>query len=491
MNDTLLNGLDVITQSPEFFTVLTAIIVLLWDAVGGKARPWVTPFLTLFGLISILLISVSVKEPQGAIFFGTYMHDGLSQFMKIIFILSGIFTVFASWHFISRWSKSPGVFYAILLFAIFGMMLMVSATELITLFVAVETTTIALYILTAYFKDDKLSAEAGMKFIILGTVFATILLFGMVLVYGATGTTVLSEIVKQSPGVEFEGRKIVLLAGVVMILIGLSFKITAVPFHMWAPDAYTGAPTPVTSFLSVASKASGFAVIIRLYYGVFNKIAGLEPFLANVFFVLAALTMLLGNFLALPQKNIKRMLAYSSIAQAGYMIIGLAAYSTVGVSSILFYLSQYLFANFGIFIVVTLVYNDTKSDEIAAYAGLSKRAPFLALVLLICLLSLAGIPPLAGFIGKVYLFAAGLDKGYYMLVTIGVLTSVISVYYYLIVIKLAYIRKGADDSLIAVPFPAKLALWACLLGVLFMGILPSFVVDAVQVFGTFIQASLK
>ncbi len=491
MNDILLNSLDVFVQSPEFFTLLTAIAILIWEGIGGKARPWVSPFLALFGLVCVFLMAVGMKEPEGKLFFGSYTNDGLSQFMKLIFIVSGIFTVFASWHFISKWSKSPGVFYAILLFAIFGMMLMVSSTELITLFVSVETTTIALYILTAYFKEDKLSAEAGMKFIILGTVFATILLFGMVLVYGATGTTVLSEIASQSAGAEFEGRKIVLLAGVVMMLVGLSFKITAVPFHMWAPDAYTGAPTPVTSFLSVASKASGFAVIIRLYYGVFNKIEGLEPFLTDIFFILAALTMLLGNFLALPQKNIKRLLAYSSIAQAGYMIIGLAAYSSFGVSSILFYLTQYLFANFGIFIVVTLVYNDMKSDDITAYAGLSKRAPFLALVLLICLLSLAGIPPLAGFIGKVYLFAAGLDKGYYTLVTIGVLTSVISVYYYLIVLKRAYIEKTPDRPPIAVPFSAKVALWAAMLGVVLIGLFPSFVVDSVQVFGTFILASLK
>ncbi len=491
MNDVLMDSLMAFLRAPEFFVLLTAVALIVWEAVGGNERPWVSPILTLFGFVTTLMIMVGLSEPEGSTFFGTYTHDGLAHFMNIIFILSGILTVIAAWHFVSKWSKSQSAFYVTVVFAVFGMMLMVSATELITLFVAVETTTIALYILTAYFKQDHYSAEGGMKFIILGTVFATILLFGMVLVYGATGSTVLTEIVKRSLNPEFAGSSVVLLAGVVMILVGLSFKITAVPFHMWAPDTYTGAPTPVTAFLSVASKASGFAVIIRLYYGVFNKIAGLEPFLANLFFVLAALTMLLGNFLAVPQKNIKRLLAYSSIAQAGYMIIGLAAYSDIGVSSILFYLTQYLFANFGIFIVVTLVYNKMQSDDITAYIGLSKRAPFLALVLLICLLSLAGIPPLAGFIGKVYLFAAGLDKGFYGLVTIGILTSVISVYYYLIVLKRAYIEKSTDVSPIEVPFGAKMALWGTMLGVILLGLFPSFVVNSVQVVGNFIHAGLK
>jgi NADH-quinone oxidoreductase subunit N len=491
MNDVLLNSLMSFLKAPEFYILLTAVAVILWEAVGGNERPWVSPILTLCGFTTTLMIMFGMSEPEGVSFFGSYTHDGLVHFMNIIFILSGILTVIAAWHFVSLWSKSQSAFYVTVLFAVFGMMLMVSATELITLFVAVETTTIALYILTAYFKQDHASAEGGMKFIILGTVFAAILLFGMVLVYGATGSTVLTEIVARSVNLEFVGSTWVLLTGVVMILIGLSFKITAVPFHMWAPDTYTGAPTPVTAFLSVASKASGFAVIIRLYYGVFNKIAGLEPFLANLFLILAALTMLLGNFLAVPQKNIKRLLAYSSIAQAGYMIIGLAAYSDIGVSSILFYLTQYLFANFGIFIVVTLVYNKVKSDEISAYIGLSKRAPFLALVLLICLLSLAGIPPLAGFIGKVYLFAAGLDKGFYGLVTIGILTSVISVYYYLLVLKRAYIEKPTDVTPIDVPFGAKMSLWGTMLGVILLGLFPSYAVNSVQIVGNFIHAGLK
>ncbi|MBX7151943.1 NADH-quinone oxidoreductase subunit N [bacterium] len=491
MNASLLDSLHAILLSPEFYILITAIAVLIWESVGGKERPWVSSYLTLFGLFVTILMSFGFKEPEGITFFGAYTHDGLSQFINMIILMASIFTVFAASHFIGRWSKSPGTFYVVLLFATFGMMLMASASELITLFVAVETTTIALYILTAYFKDDRLSAEASMKFILIGTVFATIMLFGMVLVYGATGTTVLSEITSAATASVFEGSEILLLSGVIMILVGLSFKITAVPFHMWAPDAYTGAPTPVTAFLSVASKASGFAVIIRLYYGIFNHIAGLEPFLANTFIILAGMTMILGNFLALPQKNIKRLLAYSSIAQAGYMIIGLAAYSDIGISAILFYLTQYMFANFGIFIVVTVVYNSVRSDDMSAYMGLSRRSPFLALVLLICILSLAGIPPLAGFIGKVYLFAAGIDKGYYILVTIGILMSVVSVYYYLIVLKKAYIEKNADTTPIPIPFGAKASLWVAMLGVILTGLFPNFVVNSAQVLGNFILASVR
>ncbi len=485
MTEYLARSLEAFTGSPEFFTLLTATAVLIWEGIGGRERPWVSAFLALFGLIIVFVLSLAAPEPTGSTFFGTYTHDGLARFMNVLFAASGIFTVFAAWHFVHRWSRSPGVFYVILLFAVFGMMLMVSSTELIMLFVATETTTVSLYLLTAYFKEDKLSAEASMKFIILGTVFAAILLLGMVLVYGATGTTVISEMPAAAESSPFQ---VVLLAGVLLMLVGLSFKITAVPFHMWAPDAYTGAPTPVTAFLSVASKAAGFAVIIRLFYGVFNKIAGLETFLADLFVILSALTMILGNFLAIPQKNIKRLLAYSSIAQAGYMIIGMAAYSTIGVSSILFYLTQYMFANFGAFVVVTLIYNQEKSDDLTAYVGLHRRSPFLALVLLVCLLSLAGIPPLAGFIGKAYLFAAGLDKGYYWLVTIGILTSIVSVYYYLVVLRHAYIEKGMDLSPISVPFAPKIALWLALLGVVVTGLLPGLIIDRVQLIESFLLA---
>lgn len=480
MNEYLGRSLEAFATSPEFFTFLSAVAVLVWEGIGGKDRPWVSAFLTLFAFAIILFISIVSFEPYGQTFFGSYTHDGLARFLNVIFSLSGLFAVLASWHFIRAWSRRPGLFYVLLLFATFGMMLMVSSTELIMLFVATETTTISLYLLTGYFKEDKLSAEASLKFIILGTVFAIVLLFGMVLVYGATGTTVLSEIVEKYSAASFGNAKILLVAGIVMILVGLSFKITAVPFHMWAPDAYTGAPTPVTAFLSVASKASGFAVIIRLFFGVFGLVSGLESFLTYLFVILAALTMILGNFLALPQKNIKRLLAYSSIAQAGYMIIGLAAFTSLGASSILFYLAQYMFANFGIFIVVTLIYNQEKSDDISAYIGLSARAPFLALVLMVCLLSLAGIPPLAGFLAKAYLFAAGLDRGYYWLVTVGILTSIVSVYYYLVVLKHAYIVKSYDPSPVPVSFPAKVGLWVTLIGVVGLGIFPSFVIDSVQ-----------
>lgn len=490
MNEYLARCLDAFVQSPEFFTFLAAIAVLIWEGIGGKDKPWVSAFLTLFALIIMVFLSLFSAEPIGVTFFGSYTHDGLARFMNVIFSISGIFTVLAAWHFVRKWSRSPGVFYVLLLFAIFGMMLMVSSTELIMLFVATETTTISLYLLTAYFKEDKLSAEASMKFIILGTVFAIILLFGMVLIYGATGTTVLADIAEKATAAQWSGSKVVLFAGILMVFVGLSFKITAVPFHMWAPDAYTGAPTPVTAFLSVASKASGFAVIIRLFYGVFSKLAGLEAFLAYLFVILAALTMILGNFLALPQKNIKRLLAYSSIAQAGYMIIGLASFTNIGVSSILFYLAQYMFANFGIFIVVTLVYNQEKSDDISSYIGLSRRSPFVALVLLVCLLSLAGIPPLAGFLGKAYLFAAGLDKGYYMLVTVGILTSIVSVYYYLIVLKHAYIIRALEPASMPVSFPAKIGLWVSLAGVIGLGLFPSVVIDSVQVVNTFLAASM-
>lgn len=465
--------------------------MLIVDAFDGDRRPWLAPCLSLIAFLLAALLMIGFPESHGRIFFQAYTHDTLADIMNVLFLASGVMTVLSGWNYISRWAGESGTFYGLVVLAVMGMMLMVSASELLTLFVAVETTTIALYILSGYFKREKWSAEAGIKFVILGTVFSVILLFGMVLVYGATGTTVFTEMVSGAAKSPFPGSQIVFFGGMILILAGLIFKITAVPFHFWAPDAYTGAPTPVTAFLSVASKASGFGVLIRLFYGSFNEVPGLQSFLIVLLVALAGATMIVGNLMAIPQKNIKRLLAYSSIAQAGYMMIGLSAFSEIGMSSILFYLAQYVFATFGIFVVCIIVYNHDQSDDLTAYEGLSKRSPFVALVLLVCLLSLAGIPPLAGFIGKVYLFTAGLDKGHYLLVTIGILTSVVSVYYYLLILKRAYIEKGHRQDVLTVPHAERLALWIAMAGVILLGLLPGLVVDRVQMTGEFILGLIK
>jgi NADH-quinone oxidoreductase subunit N len=331
-----------------------------------------------------------------------------------------------------------------------------------------ETATFPLVLLAAYRPADPRSAEGGIKYLIIAALGSAIFLFGLSLIYAVTGVTRITLLANAIAN----GFGPLLILGVLCLLAGIGFKLALVPFHMWAPDTYEGAPTPVTAFLSVASKTAGFALALRILA---SALPAVRAEWGMVLAALSAASMLLGNLAAIPQTNLKRLLAYSSIAQAGYAVMGLVAFQTIGLSALLFYLAAYLFTNLGAFAVVIAVERATGSTDLAAYAGLAQRSPRLALILMLSLLSLAGIPPLAGFTAKFYLFAAVYGQGYVWLVFLGVINSAISLYYYLRVIRAAYILPPAPQAAGLPPLPAALsaALAIALAGILLLGVYPS------------------
>lgn len=360
-----------------------------------------------------------------------------------------------------------GEFYLLMIVSTIGMSLMAASADLIMLYLAIETTSIPLYVLAGFKIGDQKSVESGIKYLLFGAMTSAVMLFGFTFLYGFSGSTDLYTIVR----VFSSGQIPNLLAGVVIILVlvGIFFKISAVPFHFWAPDVYEGAPTPVAGFLSTASKAAGFAVLVRVLLVAF---AGYETFWAPLLAVLATASMFLGNLLALAQKNIKRLLAYSSIAQAGYILIGVVTGAQLGITGSVYYLISYLLTNLAAFGVVTIAGRALGSDEISAYAGLSRRSHGLSIALLISLLSLGGIPPFAGFIGKLLVFGAAIQHGWIWLALVGIVNSVIGLYYYLTVMKVMYLYRSEDENK---PLPVtpgwKVALVVCLVGVLVLGVI--------------------
>jgi NADH-quinone oxidoreductase subunit N len=336
-------------------------------------------------------------------------------------------------------------------------------------------TGISLYVLAGFLKDPK-SSEAGLKYLLLGAVASAVLLYGMAMVFGLTGKTHLSEIVQVVSAGGISGNT-ALLTGIVFLIGGFGFKIATVPFQMWVPDVYEGAPTPITAYLSVASKAAGFAVILRVF---FEALGPASVDWGMVFAVLAAITMTIGNIVAIAQTNIKRLLAYSSIAHAGYLMIGLAAATNTGSSAVVFYLACYAVTNLGAFIAIIAISNRIGSDAIADYSGMSKRSPLLALALALCLISLTGIPPTAGFMAKLYVFKAGVDADLIWLVVIGLINTVIAAYYYLRIVKLMYLGEPVSEERVRSSTSLSVALSLACFGVLLLGIYPWLVLKVTE-----------
>jgi NADH-quinone oxidoreductase subunit N len=360
-----------------------------------------------------------------------------------------------------------GDYFALVIVTTMGMNLMAAAADLIMLYLAIEITSIPLYVLAGYLKRDDKSAESGLKYFLFGAMTSAVMLYGFSLVYGLAGETNLYNLTASLQAGQLSPW--VLLGVVVLVFVGFGFKISAVPFHFWSPDVYEGAPTPITAFISTASKAAGFAVLVRVMLAAFPSIAS---HWSTLLAILAAATMTLGNLLAIPQRNIKRLLAYSSIAHAGYALIGLVALSEFGAASLVFYLIAYVVTNLAAFAVVILFARAAGSEEIADYAGLSRRSPGLALVLLVAFLSLAGMPPLVGFAAKFYVFAAAVRSGWIWLAFVGVLNAIIGLYYYLVVLKVVYLYRSDDEGLqIPVPRPQAIALLVCVFAIIFIGTL--------------------
>ncbi|NLB88759.1 MAG: NADH-quinone oxidoreductase subunit N [Syntrophomonadaceae bacterium] len=469
--------MDITLLSTEILIAVLGLLVLaLGLTLQGKGNNLIAGF-SLIALVAILINAIYSYGINATLFNGVYAIDNFGTFFKILFLAAGILVILSAKDYISQFGKRAAEFYAFMIFAVLGMMVMAAANELLTLYIGLELMTISFYVLTAYLLNDELSAEAGLKYLILGAISSAILLFGMSLVYAVSGTTVISEI---TANLRLEP---VLITGIILLVAGFAFKISLIPFHMWAPDIYQGAPIPVTAFLAVGSKAAAFAALLRVF------VVGLPIAEFNWGFImalLAALTMIVGNLIALKQTNVKRLLAYSSIAQAGYIVVGLIAFNAYGLKGVLFYSMLYVFSNLGAFAVATAVELANGSTDIEAFNGLGKRSPMMAAIMTICLLSLAGIPPLAGFVGKFYLFAGAIQAGYLWLAFIGLVMSMISVYYYLNVAKAMYIGTSEDTSPIKVSFSSQLALWTCLAGTILIGIYPApltrLVQSAIQLF---------
>jgi NADH-quinone oxidoreductase subunit N len=445
--------------------VVTLLAAVVRRGDDGGLAGW----MALTGLVALFAASW-MAEPGASALGGSFVVDDLALFAKRLFLASGAVSVLATLGAESPFGRRSAEYHVMLLTSLLGMLVLASARELILLFVSFELMSIPLYILTGFQKRDDEGAEASLKFFLVGTVSSAVLLYGLSFVYGMTGTTEISQL----PAALAAGHPVLLL-GMGLVLAGLGFKIAAIPFHMWVPDSYQAATTPFVAWLSVAPKAAGFVAIFRLYLeGVGPAALAWVPVAAT----LAAVSIVAGNLMAIPQRNIKRLLAYSGIAHIGYMLLGFAAASANGTGMVLFYLVAYLFGNMGAFLVVHAVARTENSDQLDAYRGLAQRSPMLALSLLVFLLSLGGIPFVTGFWAKLYVFWAIVEKGMYGLAFLGAVLTVVALYYYLVVARHMYIDPPARSGAVAVPAPLTLAIGICAAGVIVMGLYPAPWVDA-------------
>ncbi len=430
------------TIVPEGIVIVTLLVVLVGDLIVGRAASRWTPYAAIAGLLSATAALYFQWETTNPIsFLGGFNSDALSVVFRGIIALSAAVTILMSIRYVEQSGTSLAEFLSILLTATVGGMFLSGADELVMVFVSLETLSIASYLLTGYMKRDPRSNEAALKYLLIGASSSAIFLYGVSLLYGLSGGETRLSAIATSIGAAGTEQSIGLVIALVFAIAGIAFKIAAVPFHQWTPDVYEGSPTPVVAFLSVGSKAAGFALAIRLLVTAFPMLTHEWQF---VFTALAILSMVLGNVVALAQTSMKRMLAYSSIGQAGFVMIGLITNSDAGYASMVFYLLVYLFMNLGAFTCVILF--SLRTGQISEYSGLYQKDPLLTLALSICLLSLGGIPPLAGFFGKLYLFWAGWRAGAYGLVLVGLVTTVISIYYYIRVVKMMVVKEPQEMS---------------------------------------------
>jgi NADH-quinone oxidoreductase subunit N len=453
---------------PEILLLILGMLVLIVEPFWKEEQRRNVGWLTAGGLLAAMVISFLFGQPGEPVttLGGMVRFDWLGFFFKMLFMFAGAATALL---FIDHEKVGHrGEAYLLLLASLIGMNLMAASADLVMLYLAIETTSIPLYVLSGFMLGDAKSTEAGFKYLLFGAMTSTVMLYGFSLVFGFTGTTDMYELtgMLQSGGLSAMAAFGILA----LILVGLGFKVSIVPFHFWAPDVYEGAPTPVAGFLSTASKAAGFAVLVRLFFVAFPD---LSVSWTMALAILAAITMTVGNLLALPQTNIKRLVAYSSVAHAGYTLIGVVALTQLGAASVVFYLAAYIATNLLAFGIIMAFARVTGLEDLKDYAGMSRRNPALALMMLAAFLSLAGMPPFAGFVAKVFVFAAGIQAGYVWLVIIGILNSIIGVYYYLNALKYVYLYRmpEQDEENHPVPLtrPYAIALGMLVLGVILIG----------------------
>jgi NADH-quinone oxidoreductase subunit N len=455
---------------PQILLLVLGILVLFLDLAMPRGQQhnlgWITA--AGMGLIMLLMLPFMPGETPVSVWGGMIRFDWMSYIFTKIFLFGAGVTARLAMDYPDLGGR--GEFYILMIASTMGMTFMAAAGDLVMLYLAIETVSIPMYVLAGFFVRNDQSTEAGFKYLLFGAMTSAVMLYGFSLLYGFSGTTDLQMILSglQAGGVS----EPLVLASLLLVLVGLSFKVSVVPFHFWAPDVYQGAPTPVAGFLSTASKAAGFAVLVRLLFIVFSSPTMMSAWVV-ILAALSVATMTLGNLIALTQRNIKRMLAFSSIAHAGYILIGVVSVnSNLGLTSVVYYLVAYLITNLAAFAIVAAYGRVVGSDDMTAYYGLSRRSPGLALAMLIAFLSLAGMPPFAGFIAKVFIFAAAVDAGLVWLAIVGVLNSIIGLYYYLTVMKYVYLYRAEGDE---VPLQTsgafKLAIGVLVAGILIVGTL--------------------
>jgi NADH-quinone oxidoreductase subunit N len=458
---------------PELVLTGGALLVLLADVLLPRGSNTALCSITV-GVLAATLISLApfagVRVEVAA---GLLAVDQFALFFKVLFIIAAVLTVLMSLRYLEVEGASPGEYYFLILCSTLGMMIMASGIDLITSFIGLETMAVSFYILVGFIKPNQRSNEAAVKYFLLGAFSLGILLYGMSLLYGLSGTTALRAMATVFAG---QARDPLLVLGVILVVAGMGFKIAAVPFHMWAPDVYEGAPTPVTAFLSVGSKAAAFAMLLRIFL---EGVPSANADWRLLFEALAIVTMTVGNLAALTQSNLKRMLAYSSIAHAGYLLIGVVAGTPRGVSAMLIYLLVYSFMQLGAFSVIVMMRRrDIVGDELKDFSGLHVRHPFAAFAMLLFMLSLGGIPPTAGFMGKLWLFGAAIDAGYVWLAVIGVLNSAVSLYYYVRVVVFMYFKEETIGSEPTLSPALAFTLAAAVVATLALGLYPQQLFEA-------------
>lgn len=460
---------DLTPMMPELLMTALALIVILIDLLIKKKE-----VIALISIAGVAVVALSLVGSSGMTFGGMYISDGYSTFFKLIFFINVILSILISIKYIAVERINYGEYYSLILFSTIGMMIMASAGDLIVLYLGLELMALSTYVLAGFIRHDIKSNEAALKYFLLGAFSSAFLLYGISIVYGLTGTTDLKAI---ASFISERGLtdNFSLLLSVIFLTVAFGFKIAAAPFHMWAPDVYEGAPTSITAFMSVGPKAAGFAVLGRVFMVAF---ASVTVDWVAILIPISILTMAVGNIVALSQTNIKRMLAYSSIAHAGYALLGIITANNEGLASMMNYLMIYAFMNIGAFAVIIMLRSEGfKGDSIYDYEGLAKTHPLAAVLMLIFMFSLTGIPPTAGFIGKLYIFMAAINAGYTWLVVIAVIFSAISAYFYLRIIMYMYMREPKTTVSLTTSFSNGIALGITTVAVLCIGILPTYLLE--------------
>jgi NADH-quinone oxidoreductase subunit N len=497
--------INLLRMLPEMFLFFWALVVFTYDLVTKRRSESSAGILTLIGLILtgviIAILSAAGSVEKGTGYYGSgfgmmFVNDPLSLFFKIIFLGAAFLAVASSFGIMKqKIINHRGEYYGLILFSTVGMMFLGSSNELLSLYIGLELTTVPLFVLAAFFKDNRLSVEAGIKYLIIGAFSSALLVYGLSFLYGLSagpGLSATTDILQGRINIGLTHIRqlqahgdlgFVLVVSMILMLAGIGFKLALPPFHQWAPDVYEGSPTPIAAFLSIGSKGAGLVAFAKIF--VIGLPAFFDPFMAPndwgiLVSILAAAAMIVGNVAAIRQTNIKRMLAYSSIAQAGYIMVGMVAMNSLGLSSVAFYIFAYMFANMGAFAIVAIFEDKTGSTEIQSYTGLAKSSPFMAASMSVFLLSLAGIPPLGGFLAKYYVFAAAVkhaalvsyNQWMYWLVGVGLLTSVFALYYYANIIKTMFF--SSEDSPYKLNFmnPGTIVVIIGLLGVFYCGLFP-------------------